>query len=360
MPLPSALPCTKSRLIAVALATLGFTSLAQAQPVQVVTSFSILADMARNVGGEHVEVTSLVGPDSDSHVYMPRPSDARALAEADLVVFNGLQFEGWMNRLLDSSGYQGELVTASEGTKPLPYSGPSMEHADAHTDHHGHEEHAGHDEEEHHSDHGEHAEEHAEPEAHAGHEHGKFDPHAWLDLGAGAIYAANIRDGLIAVDPEHEQDYRAQADAYIQEIKATDAQVHELLDAVPHDTYVIVDHDAFGHFQRAYGIGFLSPVGLSTDAEPSAADLAKLIEIIKQRNIPALFQENMVGPALTQQLSEETGLPIAGTLYTGALSESGPTSHYLGMMLHNAEVLHAGLADAQHQEQGHQEETHEH
>ncbi|WP_300270362.1 zinc ABC transporter substrate-binding protein [Halomonas sp.] len=291
-----------------------------AERIQVLASFSILADMVENVGGEHVAVTALVGPDSDAHVYSPRPSDARALAEADLVVFNGLQFEGWMERLVDASGYPGPLVVAAEGIEEVA----EAEEADGHDDH-----------------------DHAAEDAHGheGHDHGDIDPHGWQDLGLGSVYVANIRDGLIAADPDNAEAYRANAEGYLGEIEATDAEIRALLAEIPAGTSVITGHDSFGHFAHAYGLRFLSPQGLSTEADPSAADMAALIEVIREQEVRALFHENMTSPALLEQLAEETGLPIAGTLYADALASEGEASTWLGMMRHNANTLHDALAE---------------
>ena len=298
-----------------------------AERVQVVTSFSILADMVENVGGEHVEVTSLVGPDSDAHVYSPRPTDARALAEADLVVFNGLQFEGWMERLIDASDYAGPLVTTTEGIRKLAY--------------HGHDDHG-------HDDHG-----------HDDHDHGDQDPHGWQDLAMGQIYVTNIRDGLIEADPDNEAAYRENAERYIAEIQAMDEEMRRLLGEIPASTSVITGHDSFGYFANAYGLRFLSPVGLSTEAEPSAANMARLIDVIREQNVQALFHENMTSPAIINQLAEETGLPIAGTLYADALAAEGEASTYLGMMRHNAQTLHDALAQPGHGDHGHDDHGHD-
>lgn len=307
-----------------------------ADRVQVVTSFSILADMVENVGGDHVDVTALVGPDGDSHVYTPRPGDARALAEADLVVFNGLLFEGWMDRLLESSEYEGELVTASDGIDKLDY------HPHEHS--HGHEHDHDHDHE--------HAHEHT-------HVHGEFDPHAWQDMEQARVYIANIRDGLIAVDEENADDYRANADQYLEEMATLDGEIRELISDVPPSTSVITGHNSFGYFSHAYGVRFLAPVGLSTEAEASSARMAELVDLINAENVKALFHENMTNAAVIDQLSEETGLEIAGTLHADALSAEGEASTYLGMMRHNAELLHAALAEPGHGEHAH-EHSHEH
>jgi len=305
--------------------------------LQVLASFSILADMVEQVGGERVVVTPLVGPDSDTHVYSPSPSDARALAEADLVVFNGLRFEGWMERLIDASDYAGPRVTASDGIEPLAFAG----HDDP--GHEDHEHDPGHDHDA------------PDPAAHDDHDHGDQDPHGWQDLSRGAIYVANIRDGLIEADPANAPLYRDNAERYLAALEAADAEIREWLGEIPPGTSVITGHDSFGYFASAYGLRFLSPVGLSSEAEPSAADMARLIDVIREQDVRALFHENMTSPAIIEQLSEETGLPIAGTLYADALAAEGEASTYLGMMRHNARTLHDALA-----EQGHDDHDHDH
>ncbi|MCH4812341.1 metal ABC transporter solute-binding protein, Zn/Mn family [Vreelandella neptunia] len=305
--------------------------------VQVVTSFSILADMVENVGGDHVDVTSLVAADGDAHVYSPSPGDARSLANADLVVFNGLLFEGWMERLISASDYSGPLVTATDGIEPLSYAGHD-EHADH--DDHGHDAHEEHD-------HAEHAGEHA------GHDHGNQDPHAWQDMHQAEVYVANIRDGLIAADADNADAYRANAEQYLQEMAEVDAEIRALIDEIPASTSVITGHDSFGYFSSAYGVSFLSPVGLSTEADPSGASMAALVDVIGQENVKALFHENMTNQSIITQLAEETGLPIAGTLYADALATEGEASTYLGMVRHNANVLHDALAQPGHDEPGH-------
>ena len=312
---------TKSAaLLTGTVAMLALPAAMAAERLQVVTSFSILADMARNVGGEQVEVRSLVGPDSDAHMFSASPRDARALADADLVVFNGLQFEGWMERLIESSEYSGTLVIATDGIEKRSY------HDHAH-DHHDHND----------------------------HDHGEYDPHAWQDLTLSRVYVGNIRDGLIAADPDNESVYRENAGRYINELDLAHAEISELLAEIPASTSVITGHASFGYFADAYGMHFLSPMGLSTEAEPSAADMAQLVGVIRERNVRALFHENMTSPAVINQLAEETGLPVAGTLYADALAAEGEAGTYLGMLHHNARVLHAALA-----EPGHNDHDHDH
>lgn len=319
--------------------------------VQVVTSFSILADMVENVGGEHVEVTSLVAADGDAHVYSPSPGDARALANADLVVFNGLLFEGWMERLISASDYSGTLVTATDGIEPLAFAG----HDEHGHDDHGHDDHDDHGHDEHgHDDHD------SGHEAHADHDHGDEDPHAWQDMHQAEVYIANIRDGLIAADADNADAYRANAEQYLQEMAEVDAEIRALIDEIPASTSVITGHDSFGYFSSAYGVNFLSPVGLSTEADPSGASMAALVDVIAEENVQALFHENMTNQSIITQLSEEAGLPIAGTLYADALAAEGEASTYLGMMRHNAQVLHDALAQPGHEEPGHDDHAHSH
>ena len=312
--------------------------------VQVVTSFSILADMVENVGGEHVEVTPLVAADGDAHVYSPSPGDARSLANADLVVFNGLLFEGWMERLISASDYNGPMVTATDGIEPLSFAAHEEHGHDDHDEHdHGHDDH----------DHEEHADEHA------GHDHGNQDPHAWQDMHQAEVYIANIRDGLIAADADNADAYRANAEQYLQEMAEVDDEIRALIDEIPASTSVITGHDSFGYFSSAYGVTFLSPVGLSTEADPSGASMAALVDVIEQENVKALFHENMTNQSIITQLAEETGLPIAGTLYADALAAEGEASTYLGMMRHNAHVLHDALAQPGHNDHDH-DHDHDH
>lgn len=169
----------------------------------------------------------------------------------------------------------------------------------------------------------------------------------------GQVYVGNILEGLIEADPDNEAAYRENAERYINEIQATDDEIRQLIGEIPASTSVITGHDSFGYFSNAYGLRFLSPVGLSTEAEPSAADMARLIDVIREQNVKALFHENMTSPAIINQLSEETGLPIAGTLYADALAAEGDASTYLGMMRHNAQVLHDALAEEGHDDHGH-------
>ncbi len=268
-----------------------------ADKLKVVTTFTILGDMVKNVGCEHVALTTLVGPDADAHVYEPTPADARALAQADVVVVNGLGFEGWIDRLVKVSGYKGRVVVASAGIAPLT----------------------------------------AEPD--------RPDPHAWQDLANGRLGVANIARELVAADPPHADDYRRRAEAYDRQLAALDRDIRGRLEALPADRRkVITSHDAFQYFGRAYGIDFHAPVGLSTESEPSAGEVAALIRQMRDEGIQAIFVENITDPRLVEQLAREAGAVIGGTLYSDSLSgPTGPAPTYLDMFRHNVGEISKAL-----------------
>ena len=287
-----------------------------AAPIEVVASFSILGDMVKQVGGDRVAVTTIVGPNADTHVYEPKPQDAAALGQAQAFFVNGLGFEGWLDRLVDATGFEGKVVTASEGVK-------THEMAEEDEDHEEHDHDNEHD--------------------HAGghHHHGGTDPHAWQSLSNGLIYVANIKAGLCDIDPEGCPGYEANAAAYSAEISALDAEVKAAIAAVPESQRkAITTHDAFGYFGEAYGVSFLAPEGISTESEASAADVARLIEQVRSEGAKALFIENMSDPRLVQEIAQETGAKLGGALYADALSEPDEgAATYLDMFRHNVALL---------------------
>ena len=275
----------------------------------VVASFSILGDLTARVGGDRIALTTLVGPDGDAHVFEPGPGDARAVSEAKLLVVNGLGFEGWMDRLKGAAGFDGIEVVATSGVEPLKL---------AEDDDHGH-------------DHG--------------HDHGAIDPHAWQNVANAEIFVRNIAVGLEKADPAGAAVYRANAEAYLAELKALDEDIRTSLAAVPAERRVLVtSHDAFGYFAAAYDLKVLAPQGISTESEASAADVAGLIRQIRADGVQAVFVENVTDPRLLEQIVRETGARIGGTLYSDALSPPGtPAATYVGMMRHNAEAITAAF-----------------
>jgi zinc/manganese transport system substrate-binding protein len=328
------------RLLLASAAALAFAAPAFAQEkLNVIATFSILGDIVQNVGGDRVEVTTLVGPDGDAHVFQPAPADAQAVAGADVIVANGLGFEGWMDRLVEASGTTAAIITASEGVTPIAFGEEGHDH--------GHEHAEG---EEHSHDHAEGEEQdhdHAAEEAgHDGHDHGAEDPHAWQSVTNVALYVGNIERGLAAADPEGAETYAANAAAYLAELDALDAEIKAAVAALPEDRRTVVtSHDAFGYFAAAYGLTFVAPQGVSTEAEASAQDVAALITQIRDEGIAAVFVENISDPRLLEQIASETGAKIGGTLYSDALSgPEGPAGTYLTMMRYNIGQLTAALS----------------
>ena len=312
------------------------------RPIPVVATFSILGDMVKRIGGEHVALTTLVGPDGDTHVYQPTPADARAVSEAKILVVNGLQFEGWLDRLIDASDFDGMRVVATDGIKPIAFDDDHDDDHDEHADDHDeHAEAATHDRDDDHDD-----EAHAEGDDHDHHHHGAFDPHAWQSLGNAVAYVDSIAAALAQADPANAAAFHQNRAAYGTEIEALDAEIREIVAALPAERRIVVtSHDAFQYFGRDYGLTFLAPQGLSTESEASAKDVARLIERIRDEDISAVFVENITDRRLLEQIANETGATIGGTLYPGALSSpDGPAPTYLDMMRHNATTLAQALA----------------
>jgi zinc/manganese transport system substrate-binding protein len=270
--------------------------------VKVIASFSILGDMVKNVGGDRVEVTALVGPNGDAHVFEPTPADAKAVSAADLVIVNGLGLEGWMDRLIKTSGYKGQVVVATEGIKPREM-----------------------------------AKEEEEEHSHVGkHEH-KIDPHAWQNLANGQVYVDNIAKALSSVDSPGAPIYQANAAAYKTKLGELDQWVKTEFSSIPKPKRrMITSHDAFGYLGAAYGITILSPMGISTESEPSAGGVARLIQQIRQEKITAVFIENVSDPRLVAQIGKESGVTLGGELYSDALSKpEGPAPTYIEMFKNN-------------------------
>ncbi|NRB32637.1 MAG: zinc ABC transporter substrate-binding protein [Rhizobiaceae bacterium] len=420
-------------------------------PLPVVATFSILGDMVSQVGGDHIALTTLVGHDGDAHVYQPTPADARAVSKASVLFVNGLEFEGWIDRLVDASGFKGTRIIATKGIDPIPF-----------------EEEGDHDEHGEHAEHGfewagvfdlaagtykwsfakvdgdyadpamkmvvlqsgdiEAAEEKAEAlleadssdtrrdndvlvaqdtaytltfdkskdmtvfsvdikksgkyafftehmpfefeanehffkdlagkdvepiaqepdtghHGHGHHHHGTFDPHAWQSVQNAIVYINNITSALSEADPANADTYKQNSEAYIAKLKEVEAEISAAVKALPESSRTVVtSHDAFGYFEKSYGLAFKAPTGISTESEASAADVAKLINQIREEGITAVFVENIADNRLLEQISSETGAQIGGTLYSDALSApDGPAATYLEMMRYNSQTLSQAL-----------------
>jgi zinc/manganese transport system substrate-binding protein len=285
------------RVLALLICLVAFATPSRADGrLNVVASFSILGDVVRNVGGDGVNVTTLVGPNADVHVYTPAPQDAKRIADAKLVVVNGLGLEGWLPRLVQSAGGKATVVVASNGVAPLTRG------SDA-------------------------------------------DPHAWQSVANAKIYVVNIRDALSAADPADADAFRANAAHYLTELDALDAEVKAAVDKIPPERRkVISTHDAFSYFARDYGIQFIAPLGVSTETEPSARDIADIIGQIRKAKIPAVFLENMTDDRLIGRIAAETGAKVGGTLISDALTdEKGDSPTYIAMVRHNIRALTSAL-----------------
>ncbi len=269
---------------------------ALAQDIRIVASFSILGDMVAQVVGEAATVTTIVGPNADAHVYSPSIADARAVALADVVFVNGLGFETWSNTLISESGTSARIFVATESVEPVMVDG-------------------------------------------------KIDPHAWNSLSNGVIYVQNIAAAMTEIMPSKAEAFAANAAAYVAELEELDAETKAILSEIPEGRRNIVTaHDAFGYLADAYGLNFMAPIGIDTEAEPSARELARLIAQIREMEVAALFVENISNPALVQQIASETGIEIGGRLFSDALSaKGGPATSYLKMFQHNLGELVADL-----------------
>ena len=284
------------RVLLVLASLLIASPLQAAERINVVASFSILADFVHTIGGDKVNLTTLVGPDSDVHVYTPAPGDAKRVAEAKLVIVNGLGLEGWLPRLVQSAGSKAQVITASAGIAPLKLGSAA-------------------------------------------------DPHAWQSVPNARIYVADIANALAAADPDDAGFFGAQAKAYLEKLEALDREVRGAVAKIPPDRRkVISTHDAFGYFAAEYGVQFLAPLGVSTETEPSARDIATIIGQIRAARIPAVFLENISDDRLIRRIAAETGAKVGGTLISDGLTgEKGPAPTYIDMVRHNIKALTSAL-----------------
>ncbi|KQN68615.1 metal ABC transporter substrate-binding protein [Rahnella rivi] len=286
--------------VSLAVAALLSSPLAMAKTVNAVTSFSILGDIVQEVGGEHVKVTSLVGPDGDPHSFEPSPKDSKAINASDVVFVSGLGLEGWIDRLVTASGYKGHLVTASEGVNSR-----KME------------------------------------------EDGKqiTDPHAWNSMANGVIYATNVMNALIKADPQDADYFRQRGKAYIEQLQKLDSWAKTEFAGIPQSKRkVLTSHDAFGYFGQEYHVSFMAPVGFSTESEASASGVASLIKQIKDEKVKTYFIENQTDPRLVKQIAAASGAQPGGELYPEALSgPQGPATTYVKAFKHNVETIVASM-----------------
>ncbi|MBR0723520.1 metal ABC transporter solute-binding protein, Zn/Mn family [Bradyrhizobium manausense] len=267
-----------------------------ADRLNVIASFSILGDFVRTVGGDRINLTILVGPDSDVHVYTPAPADAKRVAEARLVIVNGLGLEGWLPRLVQSAGSKAQVVTASAGIAPLKLGSAA-------------------------------------------------DPHAWQSVPNAKVYVTDIVNALATADPDDAEFFHTQAKAYLEKLEVLDREVRDAVAKIPPERRkVISTHDAFGYFAAEYGVQFVAPLGVSTETEPSARDIAAIIGQIKTQKIRAVFLENINDDRLIRRIAAETGAKVGGTLISDGLTgEKGAAPTYIDMVRHNIKALTSAL-----------------
>lgn len=286
--------------VSLAVAALLSSPLAMAKTVEAVASFSILGDIVQEVGGEHVKVTTLVGPDGDPHSFEPSPKDSKAINASDVVFVSGLGLEGWIDRLVTASGYKGHLVTASEGvnSRKMDEDGKQI-----------------------------------------------TDPHAWNSMANGVIYATNVMNALIKADPEDADYFRQRGAAYIEQLQKLDTWAKNAFNGIPQSKRkVLTSHDAFGYFGQEYHVSFMAPVGFSTESEASASGVASLIKQIKEQKVKTYFIENQTDPRLVKQIAAASGAQPGGELYPEALSgPQGPATTYVKAFKHNVETIVASM-----------------
>lgn len=271
-----------------------------ANKLKVVATFSIIGDFARNIGGDRIALTTLVGPNGDAHVYELKPADAGAVAAASVVLVNGLQFEGFLQRLVDTNVKKANIIEVARGANVL---------------------------------------------REEGHSHGAYDPHAWHSIPNVLVYVKNIADAFCNADPSGCPSYRANAVAYSDKLKVLDQEIRSSISRIPENRRTIItSHDAFGYLAHEYGLKFLAPQGLSTEAEASAADVAALIRQVKRDKASGIFVDNIGDKRLAEQIARETGLRLGGALYSDALSDQqGPASTYIAMMRYNVMTIQQGV-----------------
>ena len=285
---------------------------AQEARLPVVASCSILADLVRQIGKDRVAVTEMIGPNQDAHVYQPGPADAKKLAAARLVVLNGLGLEPAALTRMIAATPGAQTITLSDGvaTRKRPAAGHDHGHSKTNT---------------------------AKSDA--------ADPHLWQSVANVKAYARALAAKLAALDPGNAAAYQANLAAYLADLEALDADVRAAIAAIPPERRVFATtHDAFGYFAVEYGVSIQTLQGVSTESEPSAADMARIIRQLKALKSPAVFLENVSDPRKAQMIARETGAAIGGTLYSDSLSlANGPAPTYIDMMRHNVREIAKAL-----------------
>ena len=261
----------------------------------VVASASMIADMAKNIGGEYVKVEMIVTVGGDPHLHEPTPEDARLVSSADLILINGLTFEGWINKLIENSGTSAKTEIVTKGISVLD----NKDYKNS------------------------------------------VDPHAWMDASNGVIYANNIKNALVQLDPDHQEAYEKNYNRYVTLLNALHQRIKDDINTIPKERRVLItSHDAFQYYGRAYGIQLEAIMGISTEAEAQTSDIIRVNQIIRAHNIPAIFIESTINPKLIQQIAHDNKINIGGKLYADSLGDKdSPASSYIDMLTYNTRTI---------------------
>ena len=269
-------------------------------PKKVVATASIFADMAENIGGGHVEIVSIVPIGGDPHLYTPRPSDAKLIAEADLVLRNELTFEGWLKKLIDNANTDAKIVTITEGVKPIE----SLVYKNS------------------------------------------TDPHAWMDASNGLVYIRNIKEALVAIDPDNKEVYEFNYGVYKRQLEDLDTYITAEIQKIPvNQRILITSHDAFQYYGKRYGIRLESILGISTEAEAQTSDIQRLNKVIRESNVPAVFIESTINPKMLKQLAADNKIEIGGELFADSIGEKDSEApSYYDMLKYNTDIIVKALS----------------
>ena len=289
----------KKIILFLIVSTFSFSSFAQEKKTVVATA-SMMADMAKNIAGGMVNVECIVPIGGDPHLHEPTPRDAQMVNRADLIIKNGLTFEGWLDELIENSGTKAKTIRVTEGIQPIK----SVEYENS------------------------------------------ADPHAWMDASLGLTYIKNIKDALSELDPDNADIYAFNYGVYKTQLEDLDQYIKTAIQKIPAQKRVLItSHDAFQYYGRAYGIRLEAILGTSTDAEAQTSDIIRLNKVIKTSNVPALFVESTINPKLLKQLAKDNDIEIGGQLYADSIGdEESPAPTYIDMLKHNTDVIVAALS----------------
>jgi ABC-type Zn uptake system ZnuABC Zn-binding protein ZnuA len=266
-----------------------------AQKLKVVSSASIFNDMVKQIAGDLVENKGIVPIGGDPHVYEPTPSDASLVSKADLILINGMTFEGWINEVIDNSGTKGKTILITEGVKPIA----SEQYKNS------------------------------------------MDPHAWMDASNGLIYIKNIYNALIEADPINKGIYLKNYRAYEEKLRKLDQYIQEQINTIPKQQRILItSHDAFSYYGNKYGLKLNAIMGISTEADAQTSDITRVTSAIKESGVPAIFIESTINPKMIQQIAKDNGVSIGGELFAdsiGGEDSEGPT--YFDMLKHNTDTI---------------------